>query len=112
MADLNRLTLADARDGLRRGDFTSREITEDCIRAIDEADALNAVVTKTPEKALEMADAADARLKAGNAPDMCGLPLGIKDLFATEGVLTKAASNILGDFKPPYEKHHNIAALG
>lgn len=103
MGDLNRLGLAEARDGLRKGDFTSREITEDCLTAIDAADALNAVTAKTPEMALEMADAADARIKAGDAPDMCGLPLGIKDLFCTEGVQSQAASNILGGFLPPYE---------
>ncbi|WP_340108954.1 Asp-tRNA(Asn)/Glu-tRNA(Gln) amidotransferase subunit GatA [Pikeienuella sp. HZG-20] len=103
MTELNRLTLADARDGLRRGDFTAREITEDCIAAIDAAGALNAVVTKTPERAREMAEAADARLKAGDAPDMCGLPIGVKDLFCTEGVKSQAASNILDGFIPPYE---------
>ncbi|MFV0472722.1 MAG: Asp-tRNA(Asn)/Glu-tRNA(Gln) amidotransferase subunit GatA [Pikeienuella sp.] len=103
MGELNRLTLAEARDGLRRGDFTAREIAGDCLAAIDAADALNAVVTKTPERALEMADAADRRLKAGDAPDMCGLPLGIKDLFCTDGVRSQSASNILRDFVPPYE---------
>ncbi|MEM7546912.1 MAG: Asp-tRNA(Asn)/Glu-tRNA(Gln) amidotransferase subunit GatA [Pseudomonadota bacterium] len=103
MADLNNLTLAAARDGLRKGDFTSREITEDCLSAINEADVLNAVIAKTPERALEMANAADARLKDGAQPDMCGLPLGIKDLFCTEGVQSQAASNILGGFLPPYE---------
>ncbi|QIE55200.1 Asp-tRNA(Asn)/Glu-tRNA(Gln) amidotransferase subunit GatA [Pikeienuella piscinae] len=103
MGELSRLTLAAARDGLRRGDFTAREITEDCLAEIDAADALNAVVTKTPERARAMADAADARLKAGDAPDMCGLPLGVKDLFCTEGVKSQAASNILGGFTPPYE---------
>ncbi len=103
MAELNRLSIAEARDGLRRGDFTARELTQDCIDAIDGADALNAVVTKTPEKALAMADAADARLKAGDAPDLCGVPLGVKDLFCTEGVRSQAASQILRDFAPRYE---------
>ncbi|MEM7270116.1 MAG: Asp-tRNA(Asn)/Glu-tRNA(Gln) amidotransferase subunit GatA [Pseudomonadota bacterium] len=103
MADLNKLTLAGARDGLRAGNFTSREIAESCIAAIDAAGALNSVTAKTPEKALEMADAADARIAAGDAPDMCGLPLCIKDLFCTEGVQSQAASNILGGFLPPYE---------
>ncbi len=100
---LNNLTIAEARDGLRKGDFTSREITADCLAAIDAADDLNAVVHKTPEKALAMADAADARIKAGDAPAMCGVPLGIKDLFCTEGVESQAASNILTEFKPRYE---------
>jgi aspartyl-tRNA(Asn)/glutamyl-tRNA(Gln) amidotransferase subunit A len=103
MAKLNNLTLAAARDGLRKGEFTSREITTDCIAAIDAAGILNAVTTKTPDQALAMADAADARLKTGEQPDMCGLPLGIKDLFCTDGVRSQAASNILGGFLPPYE---------
>jgi aspartyl-tRNA(Asn)/glutamyl-tRNA(Gln) amidotransferase subunit A len=103
MTDLNALTIAEARAGLRRGDYSAREITQACLRAIDAADALNAVVTKTPEKALAMADAADARLRAGSAPDLCGIPLGIKDLFCTEGVRSQAASDILRGFAPPYE---------
>ena len=103
MTGLNRLTLAEARDGLRRKDFTSTEITADCLAAMEGAKALNAVTCPTPEKAMEMAKAADARLAAGDAPDMCGLPLGIKDLFCTEGVQSQAASNILAGFLPPYE---------
>ena len=103
MTGLNRLTLAEARDGLRRKEFTSAEITADCLAAMEGAKALNAVTCPTPEKAMEMAKAADARLAAGDAPDMCGLPLGIKDLFCTEGVQSQAASNILAGFLPPYE---------
>ena len=103
MTELNALTIAEARDGLRRGDFTAREVAEACLSAIDAADALNAVVTKTPERALAMADAADARLRAGDAPALCGIPLGIKDLFCTEGVRSQAASDILEDFAPRYE---------
>ena len=101
--ELTKLTIAEARDGLRSGAFSSREITQACLSAIDAADRLNAVVHKTPERALEMADAADARIAAGDAPDLCGVPLGIKDLFCTEGAPSQAASNILGGFKPPYE---------
>ncbi|MFN3260064.1 MAG: Asp-tRNA(Asn)/Glu-tRNA(Gln) amidotransferase subunit GatA [Pikeienuella sp.] len=103
MTALNRLTLAEARDGLRRKDFTSAEITADCLAAMEGAKALNAVTCPTPEKAMEMAKSADSRLAAGGAPDMCGLPLGIKDLFCTEGVQSQAASNILAGFLPPYE---------
>jgi aspartyl-tRNA(Asn)/glutamyl-tRNA(Gln) amidotransferase subunit A len=103
MTELNRLTLAEARDGYRRGDFTAREVTQACLDAIEAAGALNAVVTRTPELALEMADAADARLRAGDAPAMCGMPLGIKDLFCTHGARSQAASDILRDFRPPYE---------
>lgn len=103
MSDLNKLGLAEARDALRKGDTTSVELTEACLKAIDAADALNAFVHKTPEIALERARAADERIKAGDAPSMCGLPIGIKDLFCTKGVPSQAASNILDGFKPEYE---------
>lgn len=103
MSDLNKLGLAEARDALRKGDTTSVELTEACLKAIDAADALNAFVHKTPDIALERARAADERIKAGDAPSMCGLPIGIKDLFCTKGVPSQAASNILDGFKPEYE---------
>lgn len=103
MSDLPKLTIAAARDALRKGEVTSVELTEACLAAIDGADALGAFVHKTPELALERARAADARLKAGNAPDLCGIPLGIKDLFCTEGVPSQAASRILEGFRPEYE---------
>ncbi|MBE1283062.1 MAG: Asp-tRNA(Asn)/Glu-tRNA(Gln) amidotransferase subunit GatA [Rhodobacteraceae bacterium] len=103
MTELNKLGLAEARDLLRKGETTSVELTETCLSAIDAADALNAFVHKTPEIALERAKAADARLAAGDAPAMCGLPIGIKDLFCTKGVASQAASGILEGFKPEYE---------
>ncbi|AUQ66043.1 Asp-tRNA(Asn)/Glu-tRNA(Gln) amidotransferase subunit GatA [Phaeobacter inhibens] len=103
MTELNKLTLSDARDALRKGETTSVELTEACLKAIDAADALNAFVHKTPEIALKRAKAADARIKAGDAPAMCGLPIGIKDLFCTKGVASQAASGILEGFKPEYE---------
>lgn len=103
MSDLTKLTIAEARDALRRGETTSFALTEACLSAIDAADALGAFVHKTPEIALERAAAADQRIKAGNAPDMCGIPLGIKDLFCTEGVASQAASRILEGFRPQYE---------
>jgi aspartyl-tRNA(Asn)/glutamyl-tRNA(Gln) amidotransferase subunit A len=81
MSDLTKLTIATARDALRKGEVTSAELTEACLEAIDKADALNAFVHKTPEIARERARAADVRIKAGDAPDMCGIPVGIKDLF-------------------------------
>jgi len=103
MTDLTKLTLAEARDKLRAGDVTSVELTETFLKAIDDADALNAFVHKTPEIALERAKAADARIAQGDAPDMCGLPIGIKDLFCTKGVASQAASGILEGFTPEYE---------
>ncbi|KAE9627654.1 Asp-tRNA(Asn)/Glu-tRNA(Gln) amidotransferase subunit GatA [Parasedimentitalea maritima] len=103
MTDLNKLGLAEARDLLRKGETTSVELTQSCLTAIDAADALNAFVHKTPELALERAKAADERLKGDDAPAMCGLPIGIKDLFCTKGVDTQAGSRILQGFKPEYE---------
>ncbi len=103
MGELSKLTIAEARDGMRSGAFTSTEITKDCLAEIEGADALNAFVHNTPEIAMTQAEAADARIKAGDAPAMCGVPLGIKDLFATKGVDTQAASDILKGFKPEYE---------
>ncbi|WP_127560570.1 Asp-tRNA(Asn)/Glu-tRNA(Gln) amidotransferase subunit GatA [Nioella ostreopsis] len=103
MSDLNKLTIAEARDALRKGETTSVALTEACLAAIDGADALGAFVHKTPDLALERAKAADARIAAGDAPDMCGIPVGIKDLFCTEGVPSQAASKILEGFLPQYE---------
>lgn len=103
MTDLNKLTLAEARDKLRAKDVTSVELTEACLNEIAGADALNAFVHNTPELALEQAKAADARIAEGDAPAMCGLPIGIKDLFCTKGVPSQAASRILEGFVPEYE---------
>lgn len=99
----NTWTIAAARDALRKGEISAVDLTMSCLTAIDAGDALNAFVHKTPEIALEQARAADARLKGGDAPAMCGIPLGIKDLFCTKGVPSQAASNILKGFKPEYE---------
>ncbi len=100
---LNTLTIAEARDALRKREITSVDLTMSCLTAIDAADGLGAFVHKTPEIALEQARAADARLAAPEAPALCGIPLGIKDLFCTKGVPSQAASNILRGFKPEYE---------
>ncbi|WP_295073182.1 Asp-tRNA(Asn)/Glu-tRNA(Gln) amidotransferase subunit GatA [Tabrizicola sp.] len=99
----NTWTIAAARDALRKGEISAVDLTMSCLTAIDAGDGLNAFVHKTPEIALEQARAADARLAGGEAPAMCGIPLGIKDLFCTKGVPSQAASNILKGFKPEYE---------
>ncbi len=101
--ELNKMTIAAARDALRRGDVTSAELTEACLAEIEGAGALNAFVHNTPEIARAQAAAADTRIKAGDAPAMCGVPVGIKDLFCTSGVPSQAASRILEGFKPEYE---------
>lgn len=104
MTDLTALTLSDALDGLNAKEFSSVEITEAYIEAIQAANpSLNAYVVETPEKALEMAKASDARRAKGEAGKLDGAPLGIKDLFCTEGVRSTACSHILGEFIPPYE---------
>jgi aspartyl-tRNA(Asn)/glutamyl-tRNA(Gln) amidotransferase subunit A len=103
MSDLNRLTIAAARDLLKKRAVTSRELTDACLAAIDGAGALNAFAHHTPDLARERAAAADARLAKGEAPAMCGIPVGIKDLFCTKGVPSQAASNILSGFRPEYE---------
>jgi aspartyl-tRNA(Asn)/glutamyl-tRNA(Gln) amidotransferase subunit A len=99
----NTWTISAARDSLRKGEISAVDLTMSCLTAIDAGDDLNAFVHKTPEIALEQARAADARLASGDAPAMCGIPLGIKDLFCTKGVPSQAASNILQGFKPEYE---------
>ena len=103
MTNLNNLTISEARDKLKSKEISSLELTNSCLSAIDEADALGAFVHKTPELATEQAKRADERLKKENAPDLCGIPLGIKDLFCTKGVESQAASRILENFKPEYE---------
>ena len=103
MTDLTRLTLTEARDGLEAKTFSATELTTAHVAAIEKARALNAYVLETPEHALAQAAASDAKLAKGEGGPLEGLPLGIKDLFATKGVRTTACSKILGNFTPPYE---------
>ena len=103
MGELNKLTISEARDRLRSKEISAVELTNSCLAEIDMADPLGAFVHKTPELALAQAENADEWLSQGSAPDMCGIPLGIKDLFCTKGVESQAASRILEGFKPEYE---------
>jgi aspartyl-tRNA(Asn)/glutamyl-tRNA(Gln) amidotransferase subunit A len=103
MAVLTDLTIAEARDGLRRKSFSANELARAHVAAMEKARDLNAFITETPERALADAEAADARLAKGEALPLDGIPLAIKDLFCTSGILTTAASHILDGFKPPYE---------
>jgi aspartyl-tRNA(Asn)/glutamyl-tRNA(Gln) amidotransferase subunit A len=96
-------TIAELRDGLRGGEFSAREVAEAFNAAVASARALNAFTVETPENALAAADAADAARGKGDVGPLAGIPLGIKDLFATQGVDTTAGSRILTGFKPPYE---------
>jgi aspartyl-tRNA(Asn)/glutamyl-tRNA(Gln) amidotransferase subunit A len=100
---LTDLTLAEARAGLAVRQFSARELTEAYIAAMEAARPLNAFITETPERALEMAAASDERLARGEAGPIEGIPIAIKDLFCTKGILTTAASHILDGFHPPYE---------
>jgi aspartyl-tRNA(Asn)/glutamyl-tRNA(Gln) amidotransferase subunit A len=103
MADLTSLTIASARAKLKAREISAVELTNSYIKAIEGARSLNAYITETPDKALEMARASDERLKNGETGALEGIPLGIKDLFATKGVHTQACSHILDGFKPTYE---------
>ena len=89
MTNLNNLTIAEARDKLKSKEITSLELTHSCLSAIDAADELGAFVHKTPELALEQAKRADERLKQEDAPDMCGIPLGIKDIFVQKVLIAR-----------------------
>src|SRR5271166_7019523 len=103
MNDLTALTLAQARDGLRRKEFSATELLEAHLDAMGKARILNAYVLETPNQARAMAKAADARLNSEDARPLEGLALGIKDMFATNGVRTTAGSRILQNFVPTYE---------
>lgn len=104
MSELTALTIAEARDKLKAKAFTATELTDAYIAAIDAAnDKINAYVAVTPEKAREMAKVSDARIAEGKAGALEGIPLGVKDLFATKGVHTQACSHVLDGFKPEYE---------
>ena len=103
MTALTDLTLAEARTGLARGDFTAVELTGAHLAAIEKARTLNAFISETPDRAMAMARAADARRAAGDARPLDGLPVAVKDLFCTDGVRTTAGSHILDGFVPTYE---------
>ncbi len=101
--DLTSLSIAEIRDGLAAKVFTATELTTAYLAAMEAARALNAYIVETPEKALAMAAASDARIASGEQRPLEGVPIGVKDLFATEGVHTQAASHVLDGFKPTYE---------
>ncbi|MEO5612218.1 MAG: amidase family protein, partial [Sphingomicrobium sp.] len=100
MVSLTTKTIAELRDGFRGGEFSAREVAEAFNAAVAGARGLNAFTVETPDDALAAADAADAARAKGEAGSLAGIPLGIKDLFATQGVDTAAGSHILKGFKP------------
>lgn len=104
MSELTSLTIAEARAKLAAKEIKAVELTDAYISAIEAANgALNAYVAVTPDIARDMAKASDARIADGKAGVLEGIPLGVKDLFATKGVHTQACSHILDGFKPEYE---------
>ena len=103
MSDLTSLTISSASEGLRKKEFSALELTEAYIAAIEKARVLNAYIVETPDKARDMAKASDAKLAKGEGGALEGIPLGIKDLYATKGIHTQACSHILDGFKPTYE---------
>ena len=104
MTDLTEFTISRALDGLKNQDFSSEELTKAHLDACDAGnEALNAYTQITHDKALEMAKASDERRASGTVGKLEGIPLGIKDLFCTQGIETTACSNILKGFTPEYE---------
>ena len=104
MTELTSLTIHEAREQLGNGQITSQELTDAYLSAIEASnETFNAYVTVTGDKAREMAKLSDERRASGTVGALEGIPLGIKDLFATKDVHTQACSHILDGFKPPYE---------
>jgi aspartyl-tRNA(Asn)/glutamyl-tRNA(Gln) amidotransferase subunit A len=103
LSDLTDLTLAAARDALLKKQFSAVDLAKAHIEAMEKARALNAFIVETPDRALAMAQASDEKLAKGEARPLEGLPLGIKDLYCTDGVQTTAGSHMLEGFVPPYE---------
>ena len=103
MSELAKLTIEQARTGLESKEFSAVELTTSCLESIETAAKLNAFVHDTPELALKQAAEADKVLKTGSAKSMCGIPIGVKDLFCTRDIPSQAGSRILQGFKPTYE---------
>jgi aspartyl-tRNA(Asn)/glutamyl-tRNA(Gln) amidotransferase subunit A len=103
MTELTSLTLAQAREQLRRKEFSATELVDAHLAAMERARILNAYVLETPDHARAIANAADARLQSGDARPLEGIPLGIKDMFATRDTRTTAGSHMLANFVPTYE---------
>ncbi|MGO9452061.1 MAG: Asp-tRNA(Asn)/Glu-tRNA(Gln) amidotransferase subunit GatA [Candidatus Binataceae bacterium] len=103
-SELNRLTISEAAERLRRREISAVDLTRACFERIAAVDGkLNAFITVTEKQALEQAAEADRRIAAGNSPALCGIPLAIKDIYCTRGVRTTCASKILENFVPPFD---------
>ena len=101
---LNELTITQAKEGLKKKEFSSVELTQACIDTIKLLEPkINAFVTPTFDHALQDAKKADVRIEQGDDAPLLGIPLSIKDNFCTKGVQTTASSNLLEGFIPPYD---------
>ncbi|MDG2414357.1 MAG: Asp-tRNA(Asn)/Glu-tRNA(Gln) amidotransferase subunit GatA [Hyphomicrobiales bacterium] len=103
MTSLTELCLYEARDGLKNKSFSTKDLILDHIDAMESSRKLNAFITETPEIALKSADLSDDNYANNTNRPLEGLPLGVKDMFCTKGVLTTASSKMLSNFIPPYE---------
>src|SRR4029078_1251266 len=103
MSALPALRIGNARDGMKQKKFSAAELADAHLAAIEKGRSLNAYVLETQGRTSAMAKAADARSRKGDAGPREGIPLPIKDMFATQGVRTTACSHILDNFVPTYE---------
>ena len=103
MSKLNSLTIFEARDGLLNKDFTSEEIVMDCLSSISVSKKLNSFISVNADHAIKQAKESDIRIRKQEGRFLEGIPLGIKDLFCTQGLKTTAGSHILESFVPNYE---------
>jgi aspartyl-tRNA(Asn)/glutamyl-tRNA(Gln) amidotransferase subunit A len=103
MTHITDLGVAAIRDGFRAGHFSAREVADAFNANVAAAGALNAFIVETPDHAIAAAEQADRDRAEGNLKPLSGVPIGMKDLFATKGVQTTAASHILEGFTPQYE---------
>ena len=100
MSSILDLDLASAKSALQKKEVSAVELTETYLNVMSSNDHLNCYITSTPERALDMASKSDDRINSGDALPLDGIPIGIKDLFCTDGVLTTAGSHILNGFIP------------
>ena len=98
MTDLTKLTIAQARAGLDKKEFSAKELTQAYLKNMEAKRNLNAYVCETPDTALTQAETAQEAINRGEIKDLTGIPLGIKDLFCTKGIATTACSNIIRNF--------------
>ncbi len=103
MSDLTKLTIKQSLEGLKNKKFSATELAESYIQNIEKNRHLNAFITESFELARAQAKESDARIAAGNARELDGIPLGIKDLFCTKNLRTTSGSKMLEDFVPTYE---------